>query len=63
MGIFEMPVTQKNADVKFNKQVALSKGKSFYSHCYVILRLYGKEAKVEYYEDRDAGRLIWDERI
>lgn len=63
VGNFEMPLTVKNADVPFNKNVSLSKGKAFYHHCYTILKLNGKQATVYYYEDRDGGKLLFEETI
>lgn len=63
VGNFELPQTVKNSDVLFNRQVALSKGKAFYQHCYVILKLREKQAIVSYYEDRDGGKLLFEETI
>jgi predicted phosphodiesterase len=63
VGVFEMPTAPVNAAVPFNTQVALSKGFAFYQHCYTILRLDGKNATVSYYEDRDGGRLIFQETL
>lgn len=63
VGNFELPQSIKNSDVPFNHQVALSKGKAFYQHCYVILKLNGKQATISYYEDRDGGKLLFEETI
>ena len=63
VGNFEMPTTYKNPEVPFNEYVELSKGKSFYQHCYTILKLDGANAVVSYYEDRDGGRLLFEETL
>lgn len=63
VGNFEMPVTVKNPDVTFNRQVALKKGKSFFQHCYTILKLDGANATVSYYEDSENGKLLFQETL
>lgn len=63
VGNFEMPTTRKNPDVPYDRQVELSKGSAFYQHCYAILKLNGRNATVNYYEDRDGGRLLFSEAI
>ena len=63
VGNFEMPATAKNADVKYNHEVALSKGSAFYQHCYAIIKLDGANALVSYYEDREGGRLLFEENL
>lgn len=63
VGNFEMPTTHINADVPFNKDVALSKGAAFYQHCYAMIKLDGPSAKVSYYEDQDGGKLVHSEDI
>jgi predicted phosphodiesterase len=63
VGNFEMPTTRINADVPFNKEVELSKGASFYQHCYAIIALNGAKATVYYYEDRDGGKMLFHEAI
>lgn len=62
VGNFEMPATRANPDVPVNQQVQLSKGNSFYSHCYTILKLDGANAIVSYYED-NSGRLLFQETL
>ncbi|MBS1794372.1 MAG: caspase family protein [Acidobacteria bacterium] len=63
VGNFEMPATAKNADVPVNREVALSRGDAFYTHCYSVIRLDGAAATVSYYEDRDGGRLLFEEKL
>jgi hypothetical protein len=63
VGNFEMPATAKNANVPYNHEVALSKGSAFYQHCYSIIKLDAAKATVSYYEDRDGGRLLFEETI
>jgi len=63
VGNFEMPSEPKNADVSFNRQVALSKGGAFYQHCYTMIKFNGRQATVYYYEDRDGGRILFEETI
>ncbi|MEP6849597.1 MAG: caspase family protein [Acidobacteriota bacterium] len=63
VGNYEMPATQVNKDVTFNKSVALSKGSAFYQHCYVIVKLDGENAMVSYFEDAAGGRLLFQETI
>ncbi len=63
VGNFEMPVTQSNPEVTFNKQVSLSKGNAFYQHCYTMLRLNGTSAVVSYYEDGSGGKLLFEETL
>lgn len=63
VGNFEMPPTHTNADVPFNKDVALSKGAAFYQHCYAMIKLNGPNARVSYYEDRDWGKLVYAEDL
>ncbi len=63
VGNYEMPTTVKNPNVTFNKEVALSKGSVFYQHCYTMIKLNGENAVVSYYEDRDGGRLLFEETI
>jgi predicted phosphodiesterase len=63
VGNFEMPTSHVNPDVPFNEDVALSKGSAFYQHCYVMIKLNGRSAKVSYYEDRDGGKLVHSEEI
>lgn len=63
VGNYEMPATVKNLNVKFNKTVALSKGKVFFQHCYTMIKLNGENATVSYYEDRDGGRLLFEETL
>lgn len=60
---YEQPEVQKNPDVPLNKQIMLSKGPSFYQHCYVIIKLDGAQATVNYYEDSAGGRLLFSEMI
>lgn len=63
VGNFEMPVEHVNTDVPYNKNVELSKGSAFYQHCYTILKLDGANATVSYYEDRDGGKLLFQETL
>lgn len=63
VGKYEVPPTQKNPDVPFNKQVVLSKGAAFYQHCYAMMRLDGPNATVDYYEDGDGGRRLFTETL
>lgn len=63
VGNFEMPTTPANADVLYNKEVQLSKGQSFYQHCYVVMKLSGPNATVFYYEDRDGGRELYRDQF
>jgi predicted phosphodiesterase len=63
VGNFEMPTTHVNEDVPYNKNVELSKGSSFYQHCYAIIKLDGPNAKVFYYEDRDGGNLLYTDEL
>lgn len=63
VGNFEMPTERVNLDVPYNKDVELSKGSAFYQHCYTILKLDGANATVFYFEDRDGGRLLFQETI
>lgn len=63
VGNFELPATTKNPDVPFDRQVALRKGKAFYSHCYTILKLDGASVTVSYYEDDAGGRLLYEETL
>jgi predicted phosphodiesterase len=58
---FEMPESPRNADVPYNRQVVLGKGAAFYQHCYAVMRLNGREATVDYYEDSDGGRRLYSE--
>ncbi|CAN5663869.1 hypothetical protein BH18ACI4_BH18ACI4_06640 [soil metagenome] len=63
VGNFEMPKTHVNAEVPFNKNVALSKGPAFYQHCYAMIKLDGPGAQVRYYEDTDGGRLVYTDEL
>jgi hypothetical protein len=63
VGNFQMPATRFNPDVPYNEQVALSKGRAFYHHCYTILKLDGARATVFYYEDLDGGKLLFQEAL
>jgi predicted chitinase/predicted phosphodiesterase len=63
VGKDEMPGIQKNADVRFNKEVLLSKGPAFYQHCYAMIRLDGRNATVSYCEDSSGGRVLYAETI
>lgn len=63
VGNFEMPSEPKNPDVRYHQQVALSKGSAFYQHCYTVIKFNGRQATVLYYEDRDGGRLLFQEEI
>lgn len=58
---FEMPASPRNADVPYNRQVVLGKGSAFYQHCYAVMRLDGRSATVDYYEDSDGGRRLFSE--
>jgi predicted phosphodiesterase len=60
---FEMPETPKNSEVPFNQQVVLGKGSVFYQHCYAMMRLNGRNATVDYYEDSDGGRRLFSESL
>ena len=62
-GNFEMPTERVNPDVPCSEQVQLSKGESFYQHCYVVLKLDGANATISYYEDGGGGRLIFQENL
>lgn len=61
VGKHEMPDVPKNPTVPYNKQVVLNKGSAFYQHCYAMLRLDGRSATVDYYEDSDGGRRLFSE--
>jgi hypothetical protein len=63
MGNFELPRTHINPDVPFDEEVAASKGLAFHQHCYAMLELNARSAKVLYYEDRDGGKLVYAEEI
>jgi predicted phosphodiesterase len=63
VGNFEMPTERVNPDVPYNQQVQLSKGSAFYQHCYTILKLDGANATVFYYEDRDGGKVLFQETL
>ena len=63
VGNFEMPTERNNPDVPYNQGVELSKGSAFYQHCYTILKLDGANATVLYYEDRDGGKLLFQENL
>jgi predicted phosphodiesterase len=63
VGKYEMPETQSNPEVPFDKQVVLSKAGAFYQHCYAVMRLKGRNATVDYYEDSDGGRRLFSESI
>jgi predicted phosphodiesterase len=63
VGNFEMPTEHVNPDVPYNKDVELGKGSAFYQHCYTILKLDGANATVSYYEDRDGGRVLFQETL
>ncbi|HKY44141.1 MAG TPA: caspase family protein [Pyrinomonadaceae bacterium] len=63
VGNFEMPTTHVNPEIPFNKEVELSKGPAFYQHCYVVIKLAGPAATVLYYEDRDGGKLVYQEAV
>lgn len=63
VGNFEMPTTHVNPEIPFNKEVELSKGPAFYQHCYVVIKLAGPGATVLYYEDRDGGKLVYQEAV
>jgi len=58
-----LAVAPKNPDVPYNKQVVLNKGSAFYQHCYAIMKLNGRGATVDYYEDSDGGRRLFSEVI
>ncbi|MGB9178554.1 MAG: metallophosphoesterase [Pyrinomonadaceae bacterium] len=63
VGKDEMPSTPKNPDVIFDKNVALGKGAAFYQHCYAMMKLDGKKATVEYYQDNDENKPLFTEQI
>lgn len=63
VGKDEMPLLQKNPDVRFNKEVLLSKGPAFYQHCYAMIRLNGRNATISYCEDSSGGRVLYAETI
>jgi predicted phosphodiesterase len=63
VGKYEMPQTPSNPDVPYNKQVVLSKSSAFYQHCYAVMKLNGRAATVDYYEDSDGGRRLFSEEI
>lgn len=63
VGKYEMPATHINPLVPYKRDVELSKGQSFYHHCYAMLRLDGAAASVSYYEDRDGGRILFTEEF
>jgi predicted phosphodiesterase len=63
VGKYEMPETPKNPGVPYNKQVALGKGSAFYQHCYSVMKLNGRSATLDYYEDSDGGRRLFSEVI
>lgn len=63
VGNFEMPTERANPDVPYNQQVELSKGSAFYQHCYTVLKLDGANATVFYYEDRDGGKVLFQETL
>ncbi len=63
VGKYETPETQKNPEVPFNKQVVLGKGAAFYQHCYAVMKLNGRAATVDYYEDADGGRRFFSELL
>ena len=63
VGNFEMPTERVNPDVPYNQAVELGKGSAFYQHCYTVLKLDGANATVFYYEDRDGGKLLFQETL
>lgn len=63
VGKDEMPLLQKNPDVRFNKEVLLSKGPAFYQHCYAMIGLNGRNATISYCEDSSGGRVLYAETI
>jgi predicted phosphodiesterase len=63
VGKYEMPATHINPLVPYKREVELSKGQSFYHHCYAMLKLDGAAASVSYYEDRDGGRILFTEEL
>jgi predicted phosphodiesterase len=63
VGKYEMPQAPSNPEVPYNKQVVLSKAGAFYQHCYAVMRLNGRSAIVDYYEDSDGGRRLFSESI
>jgi predicted phosphodiesterase len=63
VGKYEVPDVVKNPDVPFNKQVLLSKGSTFYQHCYTVMKLDGAQATVDYYEDSEGGKLLFREKL
>jgi predicted phosphodiesterase len=63
VGKYELSATPGNPDVPYDKQVVLSKAGAFYQHCYVIMKLSGRQATVDYYEDADGGRRLFSETI
>ena len=63
VGKYEMPEAVKNPDVPYSKEVLLSKGSTFYQHCYAIMKLNGPEATVNYYEDSEGGKLLFRETL
>ena len=63
VGKYEMPDVPPNAEVSFNKQIALTKGSAFYQHCYAVIKFDGPKATVSYYEDTGGGRILFAEVI
>jgi predicted phosphodiesterase len=63
VGKYELPETHSNPEVPFNKQVVLSKAGAFYQHCYAMMRLKGRSAIVDYYEDSSGGRRLFSESL
>jgi predicted phosphodiesterase len=63
VGKDEMPLLQKNPEVRFNKNVALSKGSAFYQHCYAMISLDERKATISYCEDSGGGRVLYAETI
>lgn len=63
VGKYEVPETVKNPDVPFNRKVMLSKGKSFYQHCYATIELDDAKASISYFEDSAGGRVLFTETI
>lgn len=63
VGKDELSETPKNANVIFDKNVALAKGPAFYQHCYAMMKLDGKNATVTYYQDTDSNKPLFTEQI
>lgn len=63
VGKYEMPAAHVNPNVPYKREVELSKGQSFYYHCYAMLKLDGAAASVSYCEDRDGGRILFTEEL